>query len=1374
MSKDSFKSRGFSEQKLALLARLLEKEGASKAPRLKRIPSENELPLSFGQMGLWLFDQVEPGSAAYNFPVRHDFKGHFDVGAFEWSMSEVVRRHEVLRSYYLKADGRPVQRIAPPVPLRLPVVDLQALPEAAREHALAGLTSRDAQQPFDLEKAPLIRARLLKLAPDEHVLLLNFHHIAFDWWSYGVFGEELAALYDAFLQGRKASPLPELAIQYVDFAAWQRQWLQGEILQKEVNYWRERLTGSLPVLELPADRPRPAVQSYNGSICCSVLSRKLTDALTILSQREGVTLFATLLGAFQLLLHRYTGQDDILVGTPIAGRNRTEIEDLIGFFANTLVMRTDLSGAPTFRQLLRRLKETTLGAFANQDLPFEELLEILNPKRDASHSPMFQVMLSMLNTPMQSLSLRGLQNDRKMIDSGTSKFDLTLFALEEPQGLKFICEYNTALFNLDRIERMLGHFQILLEGVVADPDCRISELPLLTAEERRLLIELNTTSVADPGDVLLHELFEAQVQRNPDAVAVEYEADRLSYRELNQRANQLAHHLQSLGVGPEAMVGLCVERSLEMVVALLAILKAGGAYVPLDPAFPHARLAYMIEDSGMRVLVTHRQLDQSLSVRPPSIVHLDADWDAIALQDGTETNLPRPKPENLAYVLYTSGSTGKPKGVAIPHAAVVNFLRSMQREPGFTSEDRILAVTTLSFDIAGLELYLPLVSGGTAVIASREDTYDPGRLMPRIRQSKCTVMQATPATWRALVEAGWEGSKNMKLLCGGEALSAELAQALLPRCAQLWNMYGPTETTIWSAIHRVTTADGPVSIGRPIANTQLFILDRHRQLQPVGVVGELYIGGSGLARGYFARPELTAERFVESPFDPNARLYRTGDLARWLPNGTLECLGRADNQVKIRGFRIEPGEVESSLARHPAVGHCVVMARDNSHGDRILVAYVEPQPAQPAPVISDLRAHLSNELPAYMVPSSFVVLQKLPLTPNGKIDRNALPSPDQERVELSGEIAAPRDPIEHTLVDIWSKILRVRSIDIRDNFFDLGGHSLLAVGIIAEIERLLKRRLPLATLYKAPTIEKLAQILRGEVSSSGWSPLVAIQPSGSRPPLFCMHGAGGTVLIYRDLSRHLGTDQPFYGLQSQGLDGRRPPLTTVEEMAAVYIRDIRKIQPDGPYFLGGYCGGGTIAYEVAQQLQADGEQVALLALFDTMNWSRIPLTFLSKGALAYERLVFHATSFLSLNSRDRSNFLREKVGILRSRIPVWRGRLLARFTDHPSSGASLSFLLGRVWEANDQACFQYVAKPYPGKVTDFRPSKQYRIFRKPDLKWDRLAGEGQDVIVLPVNPASMLVEPFVGHLAAALRESMDAAIARYESSLLAKTSVDKR
>ena len=1086
MSKASSKHRAFSEQKLALLASMLEKEGVPQAPSLKRIPRDGELPLSSAQTGLWLLDQLEPNSAAYNIPVRHDLNGPLNLSAFERSLSEIVRRHEVLRTYYLRVDGRPVQKIAPPELFRIPIVDLQGPSGASREQEVGRLASAEAAQPFDLGKAPLIRARLLKLRPDEHVLLLTFHHIAFDGWSYGVFEKELAILYDAFLREEEASPMPELPLQYVDFAVWQRQWLQGEILQGQLDYWQHKLNGNLPVLELPTDRPRPAAQTYKGSISCSVLSKKLTEALKILSQREGVTLFATLLGAFKVLLQRYTGQDDMLVGAAISGRNRAEIEGLLGFFVNTLVMRTDLSGDPTVRQLLWRVKETTLGAYAHQDLPFEKLVEVLNPERNPSHSPMFQVMLSMLNMPMEPWSLPGLRHERKMIDSGTSKFDLTLYVMEEPQGLKFICEYNTDLFNRDRIERMLGHLEVLVEGIVVDPDRHLSELPLLTANERKqIFVARNDAQLRYPQDVLLHDLFEAQVGRNPEAVAVEYEGQRLGYGELNQRANQLAQHLQSLGVGPEVLVGLCVERSLEMVVGLLGILKAGGAYVPLDPSFPQGRLAYMIADSGMRVLITHRQLEQSLPVRPASIVRLDADWETIARQDTTNSKWPETRPENLAYVLYTSGSTGKPKGVAIPHGAVVNFLRSMQREPGFGAEDRLLAVTTLSFDIAGLELYLPLVSGGTCVIASREDNYDPVRLIKRIRQSRCTVMQATPATWRALIEAGWEGSRQLKLLCGGEAMPGDMARALLPRCAELWNMYGPTETTIWSTIYKVTSADSPVPIGRPIANTRVFILDGHRQLVPTGIVGELYIGGAGLARGYLARPELTAERFVESPFAPHARLYRTGDRARWLADGTLECLGRVDNQVKIRGFRIEPGEVESALARHPAVGQCVVVAREDAHGDKILAAYLEPQSGQPAPEVSDLRQHLANDLPAYMVPSTFVVLDKLPLTPNGKIDRNALPAPTFDHVRVAHESVAPRTETEQALAAIWSEVLKVGGIDIHDNFFDLGGHSLLVIRAVSRIRDVFEVELPPSSFFAHPTVAGLARVLAEDKGKGG-------------------------------------------------------------------------------------------------------------------------------------------------------------------------------------------------------------------------------------------------------------------------------------------------
>lgn len=1373
MSKDSFKNRSFSERKLALLASLLEEEGVPQAPPLKRIPRDKELALSSAQMRLWLFDQLEMGSSAYNIPVEHAFKGHFDLVAFERSLNEILRRHEVLRTYYLRSDGRPVQKIAPPELFSIPVFDLQDLPVGARKQEMTRLASLEARQPFDLGKAPLMRAQLLKLAPDECVLLLNIHHIAFDWWSFGVFENELEVLYNTFLRTEEVSPLPELPFQYVDFAAWHREWLEG-VQQEQLDYWKGKLSGTLPVLELPTDHPRPAVQTYNGSIRPAVLSKTLTDAIKALSQREGVTLFAILLAAFKVLLNRYTGQDDVLVGVPIASRNRSEIEGMIGFFVNTLVMRTDLSGDPTFRQLLRRVEETTLGAYAHQDLAFEKLVEVLNPERNASHTPMFQVMLSMLNTPVKPLRLRDLRHERKMIDSGTSKFDLTLYVMEESHGLTLICEYNTDLFSSDRIERMLGHLQILVEGVITDPDRRLSDLPLLTGEERhRLLIELNDTEIAYPRNGLIHELFEAQAKLTPSSVAVEYDGNQITYCELNQRADQLARHLRSLGVGPDVVVGLCVERSLDMVVGLLGILKAGGAYLPLDPSFPPPRLAYMIADSGMRVLVTHRQLDQKLGVCLPSIVHLDADWKAIAEQDTTSAE-PSPQTENLAYVLYTSGSTGKPKGVAIPHAAVVNFLRSMQREPGFSANDRLLAVTTLSFDIAGLELYLPLVSGGTTVIASRDDNYDPARLIERIRQSQCTVMQATPATWRALLEAGWEGSEKLKLICGGEALPGDLAQALRPRCAQLWNMYGPTETTIWSTIHRVTSTDGPVPIGRPIANTQVFVLDEHRQLVPPGIVGELYIGGAGLARGYFNRPELTAERFVDSPFEPNARLYRTGDRARWLPDGTLECLGRADHQVKIRGFRIEPGEVESALARHPAVGQCVVVAREDSHGDKILVAYLEPQPDGPTPLVSDLRTHLGNDLPAYMVPSAFVVLQKLPLTPNGKIDRNALPSPNPELIEVSGKIAAPRDTIEQMLVQIWSRVLRVKSIGIHDNFFDLGGHSLLAVRILAEIERLVKRRLPLATFLQAPTIDHLADVLRKEDWKPSWSSLTPIRAGGSKPPLFLMHSHGGNVLEYYPLAKYLDADQPVYALQARGLDGNIPKDQSFEDMAKAYLIELRSLQEEGPYFLGGYCLGGLLALEVAQQLSAAGEEVALVVLIQSMNptYARFSpdLNMLQRG---WYRTAKRVDLELEHLRHKGANHIVERC---RRTWDVALARTSIGFDNWMSNGhsqrkrRSMAYTLERLAIEHDKARMRYVPRPYNGPVVLFRARKQLSgLMTDLTLGWKDVLAGNLEIFEVPGHQETMLSDPNVSGLAEKLTAQLHAA---QQSGLTTQQVVD--
>src|SRR2546425_621375 len=920
-------------------------------------PPGSAIPLSFGQQQLWLHAQLAPGMPVYNEAVTVHRKGPLDVPALERGFNEIIRRHEAWRTTFTVADGRPVQVVNPAPTMTLPVTDLRGLPEAEREREALRLATEDARQPFDLAQGPLLRARLVRLGDNEHRLFLALHHIIFDGVAISrVFLPELAALYEAFSSGQP-SPLPEMTSQYADYAHWQREWLQGEALSEHIGYWKKRLAGDLPVLELPTDRPRPAVQSFRGAMEPLALSKSLTDALKALSEREGVTLYMTLLAAFKTLLYRYSGQEHILVGSVTAGRNHPELEKLIGFFLSTVVLRTDLSGNPTFRQLLGRVRDVTLEALSHDEVPFEHLVK----------------------------------------------------------------------------------------------------LPLLTNAERRQLSEWNDPGRAYPPSCV-HELFEAQVERTPDAVAVVFEDQQLTFRELNRRANQLAHHLRSLGVGPEALVGICVERSLETVEGLLGILKAGGAYVPLDPEFPKERLAFMVRDSGLSVLLTQAHLQAKFSEFHTQLVCLDSPRSTIAPQS-SENCRSRVEPGNLAYVIYTSGSTGRPKGVEITHRSLVNFLASMQAEPGLTAKDTLLAVTTTSFDIAGLELYVPLIVGARVVVASRDTAGDGPRLREKLATSGATFMQATPITWRSLVDAGWEGSKDLKILCGGEALPRELANELVRRGRSVWNMYGPTETTIWSTVYQVGSADGPVFIGRPIANTEIYVLDNQLQPVPVGVAGELYIGGDGLARGYRSRPELTAEKFIPNSFSrkPGARLYKTGDRARYRPDGNVEFLGRLDDQVKIRGLRIELGEIEAVLGSHPGVRDTVVLAREDVPGQRRLVGYLVAARTSP-PSLSELYSFLRDRLPEYMIPT-LVALDALPLTPNGKVDRAALPAPDRVRLESEESLVGPRNPVEEVVADIWTQVLGVERVSVYDNFFDLGGHSLLAMQVIARLEKKLGLRI---------------------------------------------------------------------------------------------------------------------------------------------------------------------------------------------------------------------------------------------------------------------------------------------------------------------------
>jgi amino acid adenylation domain-containing protein len=1168
------------------------------------------LPLSFSQERLWFFEQMEPGSPVYHIPAVFRLAGPLDAAALEASLGEVVRRHAALRTSFSLADGRPVQTVWPPAPLRLPVLDLGALPRERREAAARSLAAGLTLQPFDLGSGPLLRAALLRLAPEEHVAVFVVHHIASDGWSMGVLLREVAALYGALSQGRP-SPLPELPIQYPDYALWQRRWLRDERLEDEVSFWKRTLSGA-PVLELPADHPRPPVQTYLGSQEPLFLPADLVRAVKGLGLAEGSTLFMTLLAGLTALLARYSGQEDVSVGSPVANRERVQTEPLIGFFVNTLVFRTGLSGVGGFRELLGRVRRTALAAYAHQELPFERVVEEVNPPRDLSRSPLFQVMLAPQNTGGgQALELPGLTLlPLDGVEKTIAKYDLTFWVREGAEGVSGSLEYNRDLFEASTVSRMIGHLRSLLAAAAASPERPWTELPLLTASEREELARLNATEAPFPADVPVHRLFEAQAARAPERTAVVFGAEALTYRELDERANRLAHALRALGVGAEERVGICVERSLEMVVAVLGVLKSGGAYVPLDPSHPRERLAYVLGDAGARVLLTQQSVAERLpellaSVERP--LRLDADWPEVSRHPAASPEELALPGSRLAYTIYTSGSTGRPKGVQIPHRALVNFLSSMRERPGLSADDAVLAVTTLSFDIAGLELLLPLLNGARVIVAPAEAVGDGAALADLLKRSGATVMQATPATWRLLLESGWEGEAGLRVLCGGEALPRDLAERLLARTGELWNLYGPTETTVWSTVERVGSGPGPVPLGGPVASTRVHLLDRNGQPVPAGVAGELLIGGEGVARGYLGRPDLTAERFVPDPFasEPGARLYRTGDLMRRRTGGVLELLGRADFQVKIRGFRIELGEIEEVLSRCPEIRRAVAAVREDVPGDRRLVVYVVPRAAEGAdPLVSfdpaGPRRFLRERVPEYMVPAAWVVLAELPLTPNGKVDRKALPAPEGPPAGWGRGFVPPRTEAERVVAAVWGEALRLDRVGVQDNFFDLGGHSLL----LAQVHRRLRERfaseLAVIDLFRYPTVESLALFLGPLRERAVTLPpsLVELQPRGSEPPLFLVHPLSGELLLYRYLVSGLGSGQPVYGFQARGFGDGQEPLARVEEMADLYVGSLLAFRPRGPYLLAGSSFGGLVAFEMARQLRSRGYEVALVALID--------------------------------------------------------------------------------------------------------------------------------------------------------------------------------
>ena len=1140
-------------------------------------------PLSFSQQSLWFVHQMEPASAAYNMPLALRLSGPLHVEALQWALNEIVKRHEILRTTFDVLDEQPVQLVATEGSLTLVHQDLSSLPQSDRQPEAERLTSEEARRPFDLVRGPLIRALLLRLSNNEHVLLLTMHHIVSDGWSQTVLMNELGALYEAAVAGDH-SPLPELPIQYVDFAEWQREWLSGQRLAQHLEYWRKQLAAAPPLLELPADRPRPVVQSFNGARESFVLSRELTARLLELSRGEEATLFMTLLAAFLVLLNRYTAETDIVVGTPVANRNRQELESLIGFFVNTLPLRANLSGDPPFRELVAKVKNVCLDAYAHQDVPFEMLVHELSPVRDPNRNPIFQVMFALQNMPEPAAQPADLVITPVDINTARAQFDLTLDVTQADGQLHAALVYNTDLFDTSTIERMASHFQLLLTGIADGADRPISALPLLsTAELRQLLVEWNDTAEELTSEVCIHRLFEQQVERTPEAIALAFAERRMTYGELNQRANQLAHYLRALGVGPESFTGLMLQRSPEMIVALLAVLKTGGAYVPLDPASPPSRLAYILDDARVSVVVTERRLADRL---PPAVRIVDIDDNATA-QHSKSNPRSWTSGRNAVYAIYTSGSTGAPKGTVIEHHSVCNLVADFVESFAISRESCVLQFASLGFDASVEEIFTALITGARLCLVSRETLLSGRGLIEYAQEQGVTVATLPPSMLGMLNPDDWPELETM--VSAGERCPAEVA-ARWSKNRLFINGYGPTETTIGTSLYQYdgSHADDP-PIGRPVSNTQIYLLDQHLNPVPLGAAGELHIGGAGVARGYLGRPDLTAEKFIPDPFspEPDARIYRTGDMARYLRDGNIKFLGRRDEQLKIRGLRIEPGEIEATLKDHAAVADAVVIADQ----DLRLVAYVVPAP-HAVVTGEELRAFTGERLPDYMVPSPVVLLAELPLTANGKVDRIALRA-RAAQLERVNERVGPRDLLESQLARIWEELLHVEP-GVRDNFFELGGHSLLLVPLVARVEELTGKKLDVAAIFTAPTIESLALLLRREVESG---PLVAMQPRGSLTPVFFVHPAGGSVVGYFGLARALGDDRPFYALAGS-LD--RAPGTTIQAMAETYVEVVREIKPDGPYLLGGWSTGGVVAFEMALQLQSRGENVSLVALLDSV------------------------------------------------------------------------------------------------------------------------------------------------------------------------------
>ncbi len=1320
-------------------------------------------PASYAQERLWFDDQIEPGSALYNSAVAFRLRGDLDVEALRASLIAVARRHDALRTTFAFRDGRLVQIVAEELVPQIDIRDLRGEPAAVREARAAELAQAAAREPFDLTAGPLVRALLLRLGDVEHRLVFTLHHIVADGWSVRVIFEELSAFYAARVRGVEPH-LEPVAVQYPDFAVWEREWLHREVLDRELAFWRRQLGGPLAELALPTDRPASRSAGFRGAARYVSWPRRLTDRLHELARSEGASLFMVLLAALDVLLHRYAGDEEIRVGAPVANRDHPGLERAVGFFANTVVFRSDLSGDPPFRTLLRRVRAMALEVYQNHHAPFQKVVEVVRPARDARRNVLFPVLLALQPALEGTLHLPGIQVEVLPLDTGASKFDLQLELQETPSGLRGTVQYATELFDDGTVARMIGHLHTLLKGILDAPDLPISALPMITPAEREQVVATwNDTRTSYPRDACVHELFARQAARASEAIAVVYGDRTLTYGELDHRSAVLAARLLGLGVGPGVLVGVAAERSPEYLVAILGVLRAGGAYVPLDLTYPRERLAFMLADSRARVL---------LAADEGAVAGLDLEATVMSLAQamqappGERPELPRAPvtAERAAYVMYTSGSTGRPKGVVVPHRAVCAL--ALDRSAGAIGAGDVVAhASSLSFDPSTFEIWGALLNGARLAILPTATLLDPARLAAELSRHGVTVMALPHSLFRHIVRdrpAAFRGLRYLQV--GGEPLDGESVRRVLAAGppSQLANAYGPTEATTFATTYVVRQAPSEssrIQIGRPIDNARVYVLDRHRRPVGIGVPGELYIGGDGVALGYLHRPELTAERFLPDPFSPypGARMYRTGDRARLLPSGDLDFLGRVDRQMKVRGFRIEPEEVEAVLRGLTGVSDAAVVAREDEPGDRRLIAYVIASDPSSPPEPAGLRREAALRLPEHMVPAAIVPVDTFPLLPNGKIDYAALPRPEQHAGGGGGAADRPRDALEMQLATLWERVLHTRPIGIHDNFFELGGHSLLAATLLSEVAAAFEHHLPLVTLFRAPTVASLARVLREEGWASPAPTLVPLQPDGPRAPFVLVHRAGGHLLVYRSLVLAMPAEQPVWGIQAPGHERMQPVYTSVPAMAAHYVEELVRRWPEGPYHLGGSSFGGIVAFEMARLLRERGAAMGRLVLFDTYPPDQVQ-------RLAHPPLWYRLSRFGRRMARraeelsTRSNAERAAALLRRARMLVkWLGAKRSAVTPGPGGRPSAPGTPRHdpVVAAFYRAAAEHRMQPYPGRVTLFVAANTVRPpFIPADLGWSRWALGGVDVHHVPGTHLSMLEEPHVRVLADALCASL--------------------